>query len=162
MASLKPRHSAICLVARVLEHVLAVADQHRDVRHADVEAVEQLLHAGVAVEIDHRVGVPVAREEFLDAQRAGAVSGSDEHGIAEPARHQRDAPQDKGAHDDFAQVGVGLDQRQQLLAIHLDHFARFHGASAHQRGRPESMFTSPVNCPGPCTTIGVSPPIAVG
>src|SRR5437588_10732996 len=29
-------------------------------------------------------------------------------------------------------------------------------------GRPDSMFTSPVNAPGPCTTIGRSPPAAVG
>ena len=120
------------LVARVLEHVLAVADQHRDLRHADVEPVQHLLHPSLAVEIDHRVRVPVPREEFLDAERAGAVSGTHEHGIAEPARHQCDAPQDEGSHDDFAEAGVGLDQRQQVLAIHFDDFARFHSASACQ------------------------------
>ena len=28
--------------------------------------------------------------------------------------------------------------------------------------RPESMFTSPVNWPAACTTIGTSPPVGVG
>ena len=48
----------------------------------------------------------------------------DQHDVAEPARDQLHAAQDEGAHQDLAQLAVGLHQRQQLLAVQLDHLAR--------------------------------------
>ena len=100
----------------------------------------------------------VAREELPDPQRAGGVIRADEHDVAEPARDQLDAAQDERAHQDLAELGVGLHERQQLVAIELDHFARPRGpVRGPATRRPESMFTSPVNWPGPCTVMSVSP-----
>ena len=45
-----------------------------------------------------------------------------------PPRDQLDAAQDERPHQDLAQLGVGLHQREQLLAIELDHFTRLDGA----------------------------------
>ena len=61
----------------------------------------------------------VARQELLDAQRAGAMTRADEHDVAEPVRDQLHPAQDEGAHEDLAQLAVGLHQRQQVLAIQL-------------------------------------------
>jgi hypothetical protein len=125
------------LVARILEDVPAVADQHGDVRHPHVEAIEQLLDADLLVEVHKRVGIPVPREEFLDAQRARAMSRADEHRVAKAARHQRHPPQDKRPHDDVAEVGVGLYQAQQLIASQLDQLrqARWHARAPGNGGR---------------------------
>jgi hypothetical protein len=98
-----------------------------------VKPVEQVLHVGVMVEIDIGVGIAVAREKFLDAQRPGAVIGTEEHHVAETARDQFHAPQDERAHDNFAQLGIGLHQRQQLLAVEFDHLAGLDRAQPQQR-----------------------------
>ena len=71
------------LIGRVPKHDVAAADQDRHVADGDVKAIEQLLHVGVAVEIDVGVGVAVARQEFLDAKRAGGMRAS------RPARRRR-------------------------------------------------------------------------
>ena len=89
-----------------------------------MKPVEQLLRLGVVIEIDVVVRMSVARQKLLDPQRAGAMRRADEHDVAEAARDQLDAAQDERPHQDLAQLGVGLDERQQLLAIELDDFAR--------------------------------------
>ena len=121
---MKPRQSAISWLRRIAQHDLAAADQHRHVGDVDAEAIEQLLDVGVAIEIDVGVGMAVAGEELLDAQRAGAVHRADEDDVAEAVRDQLDAAQDERAHQDLAELGVGLHQRQQVFAIELDHLAR--------------------------------------
>ena len=150
---MKPRHVGDLLVARVAEHRVAAADQHRHVGDRDVEPIEQRLDVRIAIEIDVGVRVAVARQELLDAQRARRVRRSDEHDVAEAARDQLHPAQDEGAHQDLAELGVGLHERQQLVAIQLDHLARFAHAARKSAGRPEIMLASPVNWPGSWTTI---------
>ena len=105
----------------------------------DVKPVQQLLDVGVAVEIDVGVRMAVARQELLDAQRAGAMSRPNEHDIAEPVRDQLHPAQDEGPHDDLAELAVGLHERQQLFAIQLDHFARLDWrAIGRARGGPRA------------------------
>ena len=58
---------------------------------------------------------------------------SEQDDVAEAVGDQLDAPQDERAHQDLAQLGVGLHQREQVAAIELDHFSRFAGARPHQR-----------------------------
>lgn len=41
--------------------------------------------------------------------------------------------QDEGAHEELAELAVGLQQRQQVFAIELDDFARFAGARPDER-----------------------------
>ena len=55
-----------------------------------------------------------------------------QHDVAEAVRDQLDAAQDEGAHQDLAQLAVGLHQRQQVLAIELDHLAGLGRAHAHE------------------------------
>ncbi len=42
---------------------------------------------------------------------------------------QVDAPQDECPHDDLAQLGVGLDEREQVLALQFDNLPGFGGAN---------------------------------
>jgi hypothetical protein len=42
--------------------------------------------------------------------------------------------QNEGAHDDLAELGIGLDQSQQVFVIELDHLARL--ADAYSGHRP--------------------------
>jgi hypothetical protein len=90
-----------------------------------VEPIEQRLHVGVLVEIQILVRVSIARQEVADAQRVGRVHRSDQRRVPDAARHQLDAAQDERAHEDLAQLGVGLYERDDLLARQLDHLAVF-------------------------------------
>ena len=82
------------LIGRVPEHHLAATDQHGHVRDGDVEPIQQLLDAGIAVEVDVRVRVAVARQELLDAERARGMARPDEHDVAES--RARSAPPGAG------------------------------------------------------------------
>jgi hypothetical protein len=64
------------------------------------------------------------------AKRAGAMGGSDGT-IAEP-RAISATPEDECPHDDFAELRVGLHQREEMLAVHLDDVALLHRAHVHQ------------------------------
>ncbi len=110
-------------VARIAQHGVAAANQHRDVGGADVKPIEQLLGVGIAIEIDVVMRMPVAGQEVLHPQRAGAMDRADHHHIAEAAGNQLAAPQDKRAHQDLAQLGVGLHQAEHRIAVQLDHLA---------------------------------------
>ena len=82
---------------------------------------------------------------------------ADHDDVAQIARDQFHAAQDERAHQDLAQLGVGLDQGEQLLAIELDHFAGFADAQTRRSTRrPLSMVPSPENCPAWRLTISVS------
>ena len=61
------------LVARISQHRVAAADQHRHVGGAHMKAIEEILRVGVAIEVDVVKRVAVARQELLDAQRACAM-----------------------------------------------------------------------------------------
>ena len=58
---------------------------------------------------------------------------ADHDDVAQIARDQLEAAQDERAHQDLAQLRVGLDEREQLLAIELDHFAGLADAQARER-----------------------------
>ena len=122
------------LVARIAQHGVAAADQHRHIGRAHMKPIEQLLRVGVAIEVDVVVRMAVAGQELLDPQRAGAMRRPDHDDIAEPARNQLDAAEDERPHEDLAQLGVGLHEGEQLLAIELDHLAGL--ADAQPAHRP--------------------------
>ena len=124
------------LIGRVPEHHLAPADQQGHVGDGDLEVVQEVLHAGVPVEVDGRVRMSVARQELLDAERARAMARPHEHDVSQPLRDQLHPAEDEGPHDDLAQLAVGLHERQELLAIQLDHLARLAGARPEKRAAP--------------------------
>jgi hypothetical protein len=115
---------------RISQHHLAKTNQDRHVFGGDVKLVEQVLDVGVTVEVQVCVRMAVARQKLLDVQRACTVIRSDEHNVAKPMRNQVDPPQNEGTHDDFAQLTIGLYQRQQALASQFDNLTRFAGAHA--------------------------------
>ena len=111
------------LVARIAQHGLATADEDRHIGGAHVKPIEEILRLRIGIEIDVGVRMAVAREELPDAQRAAAMRRSDDDDVADAARDQLGAAKNEGAHQDGAQLGVRLDERQQLLPIELDHLA---------------------------------------
>ena len=120
IASLKPEAARDLLRRRIPQRQLAAADQYRDVGDADVKAIEQLLHVGLAVQVDVRVRMPVTRQELLHAQRRRRMRRSDQHRVAEPREDQLHPAEDERPHENLAQLRVGLDQPQHLLARELD------------------------------------------
>ena len=123
-------------VGRVPEHDLAAAHQHRHVRDGDPEVIEQRLNVGLAVEIDVGVGVAVPGEELLDPERARRVHRSDQHRVAEAAADQLHPPENERPHQDLAELGVVLHERQHRLAIEHDDLARLADPRAEQRAAP--------------------------
>jgi hypothetical protein len=121
------------LVAGIAQHRVSAADQHRDVGGIDVKPIEQLLGVGVAIEINVVVRVAVAGQKVLHAKRAGAMEGPDYHHIAETAGNELAAAQDKRAHQDSAQLRVGLDQAQHLITAQFCHLTVAADAQAGQR-----------------------------
>ena len=124
ISSLKPRQSAIRAVGRIPQDGIAAADQHGDISHADLKAIEQVLGLAVAIEIDVLKRMAIPGQELLHPQRPGAMRGADHDDVAQMARNQLEAAQDERAHDDLAELSVGLNQRQHLFAIELNHVAR--------------------------------------
>jgi hypothetical protein len=120
------------VVGRIAKHGLAATDQHGYVLDPDVETIQQLLGAGVLLELDVRVGVAVAGEELLDAKGVAGVTRPDDHDVPESLGNQLHAAEDERPHQDLAQLAVGLDERHQLMAIELDHGAGFTRAHADQ------------------------------
>ena len=95
-----------------------------------MELVEQRLHVGVALDVDVPERVPVPGEELLQAERRRGVPRADDDRVAVPAREEPHAPQDERAHEDLAELGVGLHERAELRV--LDAQARA-GAAARAR-----------------------------
>jgi hypothetical protein len=119
-------------VGGVTQHHRAAADHHRHVVDGDPELIQERLDAGITVEVDGRVGVAVARQERLDAERVRGMARPDEHDIAEPMCDQLRPAQDEGPHEDLAQLAVGLHEGQQGLTLELDHSARLARADADE------------------------------
>src|SRR5262245_57943895 len=97
------------------KHDVAVAAETRNVLFRDVKPVEQRLHVRLLVEIDVREGMSVAREELLHAERLRAVTRTNHDRIADPARDELHPPQDEGPHEELTDLGIRLDQREELL-----------------------------------------------
>ena len=70
----------------------------------------------------------------MNAKRSGRMLRADEHDVARALSDQRDPAQDEGAHNELAELTIGLDQGQERLAVDLDDLARFADANANERG----------------------------
>lgn len=63
---------------------------------------------------------------------------ADHYDVSDALGHQVHAPQDESTHEDLAQLGVGLDEREQVVPLQLDDFPGFGGA--HQpHARPSGQ-----------------------
>jgi hypothetical protein len=68
------------------------------------------------IEVDEGVWMPVARQEFFDADRTGRVQRADKYRVTKPTRDEFGRTQNERAHEDLAEFGIGLHKGQQLRA----------------------------------------------
>src|SRR5262249_38119531 len=122
------------LNGRIPQHHLAPADHHRHIRNSHMKVVQQTLNIGVTVEINKRVWMAVAYQEFFDAECTGAMIRPHHDDISKPLGDQFYSAGNESPHDDLADLAVGLHQSDQVFAIQLDHFARFPGATMNKHG----------------------------
>ena len=120
------------LVARIPQHPVAMADQYWHVGGSHLKPIEEILRVGVAIEIDVMKRVAIARQEFLDAQRAGTMRRSNQNDVTKAAGDQLAAPEDERPHEDLAQLGIRLDESEQLFPSELDYLARRDGQKPRQ------------------------------
>jgi hypothetical protein len=120
--------------SRILEHPAATADDHRNFIHRDVKAVEQSLHVRIVVDIDIDVRVGIAREEFAQPERVRRVPRPEQHHLALPGRHESHAAENEGAHHDFAQLGVDLNDVAQVRFVYRQDRAGLAHANAGESG----------------------------
>ncbi len=137
------------LVARVAQHEFAPANEDGHVVWGNLEPVEQGLDVGVAIQVEVGIGMDVARQEFLHAQRAGAVYRADHDHVAEPVRHQLDATQDERADQDLADLRIGLHDREQVVAVDLDDLAGLGDQRANERAASGEQVHFARELPGP-------------
>ena len=57
----------------------------------------------------------VATQKALKPEHVGVVGAADDDRTADPGLEQADAPEDQSAHDAFAKLGFGNQQRPQSL-----------------------------------------------
>src|SRR6187431_1236864 len=92
--------------------------------------------ADVAIEVDLGMGMVVAGQELANPQGSRAMVGPDEHGVPEAAIDQLRPAENEGTHQDVAQLGVGLNDGEEMLPVDLDHLTRSDGADANHGGLP--------------------------
>ena len=117
-------------VRRIPQHGIAAADHDGNIADPDLETIEQFLRVAVAVEIDIVKRVAVPGQELVVPKRSRAVHRADHDDVAQVPGDQFEAAQDERPHQDLAQLRVGLDDGEQLLAIELDHVAGLADAQA--------------------------------
>src|ERR1700680_563178 len=76
----------------------------------------------------------VTHQKLFDAKLTGGMRRSEEHDVTHAGRHQLNPAQDECSHQDFAELGIGLQQRQHLRTIELDHLAGLGDAQAQDGG----------------------------
>ncbi len=79
------------------------------------------------------VGVPVARQELLDALRGLAEIRPDDHDVAETLGDQLDPPKEEGPHENVGELAVGLEEVDEVGPLHLDHLSRLGDHEVHER-----------------------------
>ena len=161
MAALKPRQSAISWLVGLRSTVSPRQISTGTSAGRDVEAIEQRLDLRVAIEVEVGVRVAVAGEELPDAQGPRGVVGADQDGVAESrARSARPGGRMKAR--------MRISPSSASVCTSASRCARVSSIASPARDaidrvserRPESMLTSPVNCPGP--TIAIRPLAAPG
>ena len=114
-----------------------------------MKALEQRLHAGFIVDVDPVIGGAVAGEKLLQTQRARGMTRSDQDDIAALRLDESHAPQDEGAHEELAELGIPLHQLAQVIVINDEDFARLVDARAHEAARAAQRAQLPREFSGP-------------
>ena len=133
-------------------------DRRIGFRHA--ELFEQLVHLRVGLEIQPLERHAVFRQEIADAKGILRVARADHAQAGEVFRLVQELPaRDERLEDEVADFRVMIDELPQRVGRQLVDFAIAAGDAVTSDGVPVRCVTSPVNSPGPRTTMvfGVSP-----
>ena len=79
------------------------------------------------------VRLAVARQEILQPRHVAERDRADQHRAAGAALDQADPAQDQRAHDAFAEIGLGHQQRAQLIRRNQQRFDIALGMAVDQR-----------------------------
>src|SRR5258708_29152853 len=98
-----------------------------------MKVIKGLLGHRIAVEIDERRWMGIAREELANLERARRKHRTEDQDIAEALVEEHGSSEDEGTHQDRAQIRVGLDEGEQPVSRHLDHLAWRRRANGGER-----------------------------
>ena len=139
---LKPSTAATSRIARIAQRPVPVpAHQHRDVTEADLEVLEQRVHAPRRARRRGRRKDVRCAQEGLEAEGIRRVVRPDQHGAAEIIGNQVRAAEREGAQKQLAQLGVRLHDVPEVRQVDLEQLgsrparARRPGSAA-RRSRP--------------------------
>ncbi len=105
-----------CLLTRISQHRAVRADRNRQLGRPKPHLPYQVAGVPVSVRINQRVGNDVPSEEVLQAHEICRVA-SPEQDRSSTDFHKEGAPQDKGAHDGFADLSGTDDQVAQAYCV---------------------------------------------
>ena len=108
----RPRQRRLARIAEdgaVRDH-----DQRHVLRRRRV-ALDDVARLGVGRRVEEVMGMAVPVEEILEPGDGGRCRRADEHRAAGAGADQRDAAQDERAHDALAELGLGDQQRPEVL-----------------------------------------------
>ncbi len=119
-------------LARVLQH-RAVGTDGKHVADRGAVLLDQRLGVRIVAGVEHVVRHAVAPQEVLQREQRRRLRPADQHCAARAGLDQRHAPQDQCADDAFAEIGLGDDQRAQLLRRHQQHLDLVERLAVDQR-----------------------------
>ena len=121
-----------CGVAWIPEDLVAAADDDGNVLEPDMKSVEQRLHLGVALDLEVGVGVAIAGEKLPQPQRVGRMARPEKHHVGVFIGYQCNPTQDERAHEQLAQLRVGLHDLPQFVGVECGYGAALADANARQ------------------------------
>ena len=139
------RHLRIARIAH--RPVPVLTHQHRDLADADLEVLEQCVHARVAVDVEIDVRMSVAHQEGLEAQGIRRMARPDQHEPAHGIGDEVRAAEHEGAQEQLAQLGVRLHDVPEVRQVDLEQLGRVQRARADQAVSPGDHVHLPVNSP---------------
>src|SRR5258705_159839 len=101
-----------------------------------MKVIEDLLGHRIAVEIDECRWMGIAREELANLERARRIHRTEDKDIAEALVEEHGSAEDECAHQDRAQLRIGLDEGEQPGSRHFDHLAWRRRANGGERSTP--------------------------
>src|SRR5579863_3096184 len=105
---IKPKTIRNLAIRGITQNRMAATDKHWSVRGGDTEMSKNAFDVGIAFQVDVRVWVSIARQEFFDAQCVGGMTGADQRGVSETLCQQLNAPRNERTHHDVAQLCIRL------------------------------------------------------
>ena len=83
--------------------------------------IEDFLRNRVVIEIDVRHRMRIASEKLADLQSSRRELRAEDDDVAEVAVEEQRAAKNERAHEDFAELCIGLHEAEKVVALHLDH-----------------------------------------